>query len=75
MNKKIYILKNRKQLAGPYSLEVLKEKQLTGSELIWFEGLPDWTQAKLVDSIREAANFSDKLRTKSKLKEKMGWLI
>ena len=75
MNKKIYILKNRKQLAGPYTLEMLKQKPLTGSELIWFEGLPDWTQAKFVECIKEVANFSNTLRTKSKVKEKMGWLI
>ena len=75
MSKKIYILKNRRQLAGPYSLEMLKEKQLTGSELIWFEGLPDWTEAKLVDGIKDLANFSDTIRKNPKVKEKMGWLI
>jgi hypothetical protein len=75
MNKKIYILKNRKQLAGPYTLEMLKQKPLTGSELIWFQGLPDWTEAKLVDGIKELTNFSNTLSTKTKVKEKMGWLI
>jgi hypothetical protein len=72
MNKKIYILKNRKQLAGPYTLEMLKQKPLTGSELIWFQGLPDWTEAKLVDGIKELTN---ELSAKAKAKEKMGWLI
>ncbi len=75
MNKKIYILKTPKQLAGPYTLETLKDKPLTGSELIWFEGLPDWTEAKLIEGIKEFTNFSDSILTKSKVKEKMGWII
>ena len=75
MSKKIYILKNRKRLAGPYTLEMLQSKLLYGSELIWYEGLPDWTQAKLVDGIKDVTNFSENLRTKTKVKEKMGWLI
>jgi hypothetical protein len=40
---KIYLLKKDKIMLGPYSIQNLKEKNLKASDLIWYEGLPDWT--------------------------------
>lgn len=42
---KIYLLKKDKIMLGPFSVEKLKEKNLKASDLIWYEGLPDWTPA------------------------------
>ena len=40
---KIYLMKKDKVMLGPYTLEKLKEKQLKTSDLVWYEGLADWT--------------------------------
>ncbi len=58
-NKKIYILKNRLRLTGPYTLDKLKEKSFSGNELVWYEGLADWTEMELLDPLKE---FIDKER-------------
>ncbi len=42
---KIYLLRKDKIMLGPFSLEKLQEKQLKPSDLVWYEGLPDWTPA------------------------------
>jgi len=53
---KIYILKKQKLMFGPYSLKVVKERGLKKSDMIWYEGLPDWTPvtkvAGMVDFIK-----------------------
>ena len=43
--KKYYIHQNDRQ-EGPFSLEELKVKHLTGETPIWHEGLPEWTTVK-----------------------------
>ncbi len=53
MDQKIYILRNRKLIRGPYSLGVLKSKLLSKDDLIWYQGLPDWTRAHLIDQVKE----------------------
>ncbi len=55
-NKKIYILKNRLRLTGPYTLDMLKEKSFSGNELVWYEGLSDWTEMELIDPLKEFIN-------------------
>ena len=32
-------------MLGPYSIENLRERNLKSSDLIWYEGLSDWTPA------------------------------
>lgn len=57
MDQKIYILRNRKMIRGPYNLQTLKAKLLSKNDLIWYQGLPDWTHAHLIDQVKEL--FSD----------------
>ncbi|HLZ16139.1 MAG TPA: DUF4339 domain-containing protein [Cyclobacteriaceae bacterium] len=37
---------------GPFSLEELKEKDITKSTQIWFEGLPNWTAAGRIAELK-----------------------
>ncbi|TAG11369.1 MAG: DUF4339 domain-containing protein [Sphingobacteriia bacterium] len=53
MDQKIYILRNRKLIRGPYNLQALKSKLLSKDDLIWYQGLPDWTRAHLIDQVKE----------------------
>ena len=47
---KIYILKKNKLISGPYSLQTVKDRGLRNNDMIWYEGLNDWTPAEqLVD--------------------------
>ena len=46
---KVYLLKKDKVMLGPFTLEKLKEKELKSSDLIWYEGLADWTPAGNLD--------------------------
>ena len=65
MEKKIYILKNRKRIAGPYNVETLLQKLNSGNELIWYQGLTDWTKVSLIDSLKDLAKScpSTKIKT------------
>jgi hypothetical protein len=40
---KRYFLKKEKITLGPFTLNKLKEKQLKSSDLVWHDGLSDWT--------------------------------
>ena len=64
MDEKIYILKNRTRIKGPYTFEALQEKLHSGNELIWYKGLADWTKVSLIDSFKDLAksNTSTKLK-------------
>ena len=42
---KIYVLKKQKLIRGPYSLETIKQKGLSNSDMVWYEGLEDWVPA------------------------------
>ena len=46
---KIYILKKHKLIKGPYNFEYLKKVGLKDSDLVWYEGLADWTSVKDID--------------------------
>jgi len=46
---KIYILKKRKIIHGPYTLEALKNKGLRYNDLAWYNGLEDWTPVDKVE--------------------------
>jgi hypothetical protein len=38
---KIYILKKKKLMYGPYSLNYVKEKGIKKDDMVWYEGLND----------------------------------
>jgi hypothetical protein len=47
---KIYILKKDKLISGPYSLQYVKDKgMLRTTDMVWYEGLTDWTPVSQVD--------------------------
>ncbi|HPH23782.1 MAG TPA: GYF domain-containing protein [Chitinophagaceae bacterium] len=46
---KIYILKKKKLMYGPYSLNYVKEKGIKKDDMVWYEGLNDWTQAENIE--------------------------
>ena len=51
---KIYILKKDKLITGPYSLQSVKDKGiLRKSDLVWYEGLSDWTPANQIDLLED----------------------
>lgn len=51
--KNIYVLKKRKLLYGPYSLEVVRQKGLKQTDLVWYQGLTDWTPVENLDALVE----------------------
>lgn len=38
-------------MSGPYTLADLKAKQLKPSDLVWYDGLEDWTPAGNIGSL------------------------
>ncbi len=40
-------------MSGPYSFTTLAEKGLHSTDRIWYEGLPQWTPAKQVSSLKK----------------------
>lgn len=51
---KIYILRNKRIMQGPYSLEQLEEKGLLHDDMVWYDGLQDWVT---VDAVPELLPF------------------
>lgn len=60
----IYILKKGKLLYGPYSLEVVQQKGLKQTDLVWYKGLNDWT------AVENIAQLSLYIRQETAKKEK-----
>jgi hypothetical protein len=51
---KIYILRKQKVISGPYTLERIKSRGgLRYNDMIWYEGLADWTPADQVEKLSE----------------------
>jgi hypothetical protein len=50
--KKFY-LHNGAEQSGPFDLNELREKKITQSTPIWYEGISDWTNAENVDELKE----------------------
>lgn len=50
---KFYIVENQKPV-GPFEVSQLVERGIKGSDLVWAEGMTDWTPAESVDEIRVA---------------------
>ena len=42
-------------MSGPYTLTTLKAKELKPSDLVWYEGLADWTPAGNIDKLENPA--------------------
>ena len=38
-------------MSGPYTLSNLKKKPLKASDLVWYEGLADWTPAGNIEKL------------------------
>jgi hypothetical protein len=49
---KIYILKKKKLMYGPYSLDYIKEKGIKINDLVWYDGLKDWISPSEVDFLQ-----------------------
>jgi len=50
--KKYYIVKNNTQ-QGPYTIEELKDINISKSTLTWTEGMDEWTNAENIDELKE----------------------
>lgn len=50
--KKYYYTDGQTQF-GPFTIEELKEKNLSRDTLIWFQGINDWTPAKDIPALQE----------------------
>ena len=53
---KIYILKRGRILLGPYTIAKLEERTLKPTDMIWYDGLPDWTEAQTVPELQTAVS-------------------
>lgn len=64
MDDKIYILKNRTRIKGPYTLEVLPQKIQSPNDLVWYKGLTDWTKVSLIDSFKDLVKTNQSTKIK-----------
>ena len=64
---KIYVVKKGNYLYGPFCLQSLKEKGIRSSDVIWYEGLPQWTPALEIDFLRESVKYDDNYDSKNEL--------
>jgi Interferon-induced transmembrane protein/GYF domain 2 len=48
-----------KERFGPFSLEQLREKNITGETLVWKEGLPDWVPARNLSDLETLFSAGD----------------
>ena len=51
---KIYVIRNGKNLLGPYTLEGIKRKGIYSTDVVWFEGIPNNTPALEMDDLKDA---------------------
>lgn len=47
-----YYYTNGKERFGPFSIEELKDKDITPQTLVWKEGLPDWVAANTLSDLK-----------------------
>jgi len=50
---KKYFYSDGEEKFGPFSMEELRNENITKDTLIWFEGLEDWVQAKAISEFEE----------------------
>lgn len=53
---KKYYLHDGQAQQGPFSIEELKEKQLSKATPIWFDGIENWTTVGEVEALKEIVN-------------------
>ena len=70
MDLKIYILRGRKLIRGPYTLDTIKHKTLTYNDLVWYQGLPDWTRVEQVEEVKHLA-IEETARTENRMLKKV----
>lgn len=70
MDLKIYILRGRKLIRGPYTLDTIKHKTLTYNDLVWYQGLPDWTRVEQVEEVKHLA-IEENARTENRILKKV----
>ncbi|MGA0559054.1 CD225/dispanin family protein [Larkinella sp. VNQ87] len=58
--KQYYYLEGNQQF-GPFTLDELRGKPLTPETKVWTQGLPDWTEARLVPEINETLSGTQPL--------------
>lgn len=63
---KIYLLKKKKLMYGPYNLNYFKEKGLKQDDFVWFDGLKDWTLAAEVDFLKPYISYTEPSSSKKK---------
>jgi hypothetical protein len=54
---KIYVLKKKAIIRGPYTTEVLAKRGLKETDMVWFEGLPDWTYPREVEVLKNTIKY------------------
>lgn len=54
-----YYYTDGKERFGPFTLEQLREKNITGETLVWKEGMADWLPAKSVSDLNSLFYASD----------------
>lgn len=52
MDKKYFIVRNNEKY-GAYTKQELVELDITAQTLVWYEGLPNWTEAQYLDELQE----------------------
>lgn len=63
---KIYILKKQKLMYGPYTMQKIREKGVKPSDLVWYEGIKDWTPAEKIDFLQDCLISEAQQTTKKK---------
>lgn len=63
---KIYLLKKKKLMYGPFSLSYFKEKGLRQDDFVWFDGLKDWTPVTDIDFLKPFINKKEQNISKKK---------
>jgi len=59
---KIYILKKNKLISGPHSLQTVKERGLRYTDMVWYEGLNDWTPADQLEDFEGSIRSSSTIQ-------------
>lgn len=61
---------------GPYTLQTIKEKGIKPSDLVWYDGLKDWTPAENIDFLTAflTKDKENRIRKKSILEKVFSFL-
>lgn len=53
-----YYLHNGSEQTGPFSVEELKEKNITAKTHVWYEGIKEWVKAESVPELKEILSMN-----------------